>query len=61
MSVPYKQQGIALITVLMILAIMVTVASTMTGRMTSSLLRTEELITQTKFIGTGKLRLNSAE
>ncbi|MDN2664453.1 type II secretion system minor pseudopilin GspK [Psychromonas sp. 14N.309.X.WAT.B.A12] len=38
---PHKQRGIALITVLMILAIMVTVASTMTGRMTSSLLRTE--------------------
>jgi len=41
MPSPHKQQGIALITVLMILAIMVTVASTMTGRMTSSLLRTE--------------------
>lgn len=38
-----KQQGIALITVLMILAIMVTIATTMTGRMTSSLLRTEGL------------------
>lgn len=38
-----KQAGIALITVLMILAIMVTVATTMTGRMTSSLLRTEGL------------------
>lgn len=38
-----KQRGIALITVLMILAIMVTIATTMTGRMTSSLLRTEGL------------------
>ena len=41
MASPKKQAGIALITVLMILAIMVTIASTMTGRMTSSLLRTE--------------------
>ncbi|MFT6985739.1 MAG: general secretion pathway protein K [Psychromonas sp.] len=39
-----KQSGIALITVLMILAIMVTVASTMTGRLTLSLKRTEGLI-----------------
>ncbi len=39
----HKQRGIALITILMILAIMVTIASTMTGRMTSSLLRTEGL------------------
>lgn len=39
-----KQQGIALITVLMILAIMVTIASTMTGRLTTSLKRTEGLI-----------------
>lgn len=38
-----QQQGIALITVLMILAIMVTIATTMTGRMTASLLRTEGL------------------
>ena len=38
-----KQTCIALITVLMILAIMVTIASTMTARMTSSLLRTEGL------------------
>lgn len=38
-----KQSGIALITVLMILAIMVTIAATMTGRMTASLLRTEGL------------------
>lgn len=38
-----KQAGIALITVLMILAIMVTIATTMTGRMTTSLLRTEGL------------------
>ena len=38
-----KKRGIALITILMILAIMVTVATTMTGRMTSSLLRTEGL------------------
>lgn len=36
-----KQRGIALITVLMILAIMVTIATGMTVRMTSSLLRTE--------------------
>jgi general secretion pathway protein K len=41
---PQKQQGIALITVLMILAIMVTIASTMTGRLTLSLKRTEGLI-----------------
>ncbi|PKF61838.1 general secretion pathway protein GspK [Psychromonas sp. psych-6C06] len=39
-----KQRGIALITVLMILAIMVTIASTMTGRLTLSLKRTEGLI-----------------
>jgi len=39
-----KQKGIALITVLMILAIMVTVAATMTGRLTLSLKRTEGLI-----------------
>ena len=38
-----KQSCIALITVLMILAIMVTIAATMTGRMTASLLRTEGL------------------
>ncbi|MDA7746297.1 type II secretion system minor pseudopilin GspK [Psychromonas sp.] len=38
-----KQNGIALITILMILAIMVTIATTMTGRMTASLLRTEGL------------------
>ncbi|TEW53940.1 general secretion pathway protein GspK [Psychromonas sp. RZ22] len=38
-----KQRGIALITVLMILALMVTIATTMTGRMTASLLRTEGL------------------
>ncbi|WP_022939999.1 type II secretion system minor pseudopilin GspK [Psychromonas hadalis] len=41
---PKKQQGIALITVLMILAIMVTIAATMTGRLTMSLKRTEGLI-----------------
>jgi len=41
---PHKQQGIALITVLMIMAIMVTVAATMTGRLTLSLKRTEGLI-----------------
>lgn len=41
---PNKQQGIALITVLMILAIMVTIAATMTGRLTMSLKRTEGLI-----------------
>jgi len=39
-----KQRGIALITVLMILAIMVTIASTMTGRLTLSLKRTEGMI-----------------
>jgi len=39
-----KQQGIALITVLMILSIMVTIAATMTGRLTLSLKRTEGLI-----------------
>lgn len=38
-----KQRGIALITILMVLAIMVTIATTMTGRMTASLLRTEGL------------------
>ena len=38
-----KQSGLALITVLMILAIMVTVAATMTGRLTLSLKRTEGL------------------
>ncbi len=38
-----KQGGIALITVLMILAIMVTIAATMTGRLTLSLKRTEGL------------------
>lgn len=41
---PRKQQGIALITVLMILSIMVTIAATMTGRLTLSLKRTEGLI-----------------
>ncbi len=41
---PKKQQGIALITVLMILSIMVTIAATMTGRLTLSLKRTEGLI-----------------
>jgi len=41
MSLVHKKRGMALITVLMILAIMVTVATTMTGRITSSLLRTE--------------------
>jgi len=41
---PQKQQGIALITVLMIMAIMITVAATMTGRLTVSLKRTEGLI-----------------
>lgn len=39
-----KQRGIALITVLMILAIMVTIAATMTGRLTLSLKRTEGMI-----------------
>ena len=39
-----KQQGIALITVLMILAIMVTIAATMTNRLTLGLKRTEGLI-----------------
>lgn len=38
-----KQGGLALITVLMILAIMVTVAATMTGRLTLNLKRTEGL------------------
>ncbi|WP_354623471.1 type II secretion system minor pseudopilin GspK [Psychromonas sp. MME2] len=38
-----KQNGIALITVLLILAIMVTIAATMTGRLTLSLKRTEGL------------------
>ena len=42
-AVNKKQDGIALITVLMILAIMVTVAATMTGRLTLSLKRTEGL------------------
>lgn len=37
------QKGVALITVLMILAIMVTIAATMTGRLTLSLKRTEGL------------------
>lgn len=41
---PKKQRGIALITVLMILAIMVTIAATMTGRLTLSLKRTEGLV-----------------
>lgn len=40
---PHQQRGVALITVLMILAIMVTIAATMTGRMTASLQRTEGL------------------
>jgi general secretion pathway protein K len=39
-----NQQGVALITVLMIVAIMVTVAATMTGRLTQSLKRTEGII-----------------
>ncbi|MCW8996353.1 MAG: type II secretion system minor pseudopilin GspK [Psychromonas sp.] len=39
-----KQRGLALITVLMILAIMVTVAATMTGRLTLGLKRTEGMI-----------------
>jgi len=39
-----RQSGVALITVLMILAIMVTVAATMTGRLTLGLKRTEGLI-----------------
>lgn len=38
-----KQGGVALITVLMILAVMVTVAATMTGRLTLNLKRTEGL------------------
>jgi general secretion pathway protein K len=38
------QKGFALVTVLMILAIMVTVAATMTGRLTLSLKRTEGII-----------------
>lgn len=38
-----QQKGIALITVLMILAIMVTIAATITGRLTLSLKRTEGL------------------
>jgi len=38
-----KQSGLALITVLMILAVMVTVAATMTGRLTLALKRTEGL------------------
>lgn len=38
------QRGIALITVLMILAIMVTIAATMTGRLTISLKRTEGIV-----------------
>ena len=38
-----KQGGLALITVLMILAIMVTIATTMTGRLTLALKRTEGL------------------
>ena len=38
-----KQDGLALVTVLMILAIMVTVAATMTGRLTLNLKRTEGL------------------
>jgi len=38
-----EQNGVALITVLMILAIMVTIAATMTGRLTMSLKRTEGL------------------
>lgn len=43
-----KQTGIALITVLMILAIMVTIAATMTGRLTLSLKRTEGLTASQK-------------
>ena len=43
-----KQSGIALITVLMILAIMVTIAATMTGRLTLSLKRTEGLMASQK-------------
>jgi len=39
-----RQRGVALITVLMILVIMVSIAATMTGRMTLSLKRTEGLI-----------------
>ena len=39
-----KQQGVALITVLMILSIMVAVALTMTGNLTTSLKRTEGLV-----------------
>ncbi|MFT6925372.1 MAG: general secretion pathway protein K [Psychromonas sp.] len=39
-----KQSGVALITVMLILAIMVTVAGTMTGRLTMSLKRTEGLV-----------------
>lgn len=39
----HQQKGIALITILMILAIMVTIAATMTGRLTLSLKRTEGL------------------
>ena len=41
MSKLHKKRGMALITILMILAIMVSIATTMTGRITSSLLRTE--------------------
>ncbi len=43
LAVNKKQRGIALITVLMILAIMVTIAATMTGRLTLGLKRTEGL------------------
>ena len=39
-----KQQGVALLTVLMVLSIMVALAVTMTGRLTTSLKRTEGLI-----------------
>ena len=39
-----KQQGVALLTVLMILSIMVAIAVTMTGRLTTSLKRTEGLV-----------------
>ena len=44
MLLPRKQRGVALLTVLMILSIMIAVAVTMTGRLTKSIKLTEGLI-----------------
>lgn len=56
-----RQNGIALITVLMILAIMVTIAATMTGRLTLSLKRTEGITESQKVYWYGQASLEFTE